>query len=178
YEKLRGTLPLVPYRVAILRSFTLEPAIPLLRAEAFLHGIDLTHQDGDFNAYAQKILDPDSSLYGFAKDAVVVAARTADLAPDLWQKYPDHPPEGVSAVVERVCNSFSQWIQVFRERSSAAVIVHSLELPARPAMGLLDAQQQTGQSAAIQQINQELRQIASEHRSVYILDYDGLVVRH
>ena len=178
YEKLRGTLPLVPYRVAILRSFTLEPAIPLLRAEAFLHGIDLTLQVGDFNAYAQEILDPDSSLYRFAPDAVVVAARTADLAPDLWQKYPDLPPEGVTAVVERVCNSLSQWIRVFRERSSAAVIVHSLELPARPAMGLLDAQQKTGQSAAIQQINQELRQIASEHRSVYILDYDGLVVRH
>jgi FkbH-like protein len=178
YEQLRGKLPLVCYRLAILRSFTLEPALPLLRADAFVHGIDLTVQLGDFNAYAQEILDPDSSLYRFAPDAVILAARTADLAPDLWHEYPDLALEAVPAVVRRVSNSFRQWVRAFRERSSAALVVHSLELPACPGMGLLDAQENTGQSAAIQQINQELRQIASEHRGVYALDYDGLVARH
>ena len=178
FEKLRGTLSLASYRLAVLRSFTLEPAIPLLRAEAFLHGIDLTVHVGDFNAYAQEILDPESSLYRFVPDAVVVAVRTADLAPDLWQAYSDLSPEGASAAVERVCNSFGQWIRVFRERSSAALIIHSLELPGRPAMGLLDAQEKNGQSVAVHKINQELRQIATEHRGVYLLDYDGLVARH
>jgi FkbH-like protein len=178
YEKLRGTVPLVSYRMAILRSFTLEPVIPLVRAEAFLHGIDLTLQVGDFNAYAQEILDPESSLYRFRPDAVIVAARTADLASEVWQDYADLAPEAVSEVVERVRNSFSQWIRVLRERSSSAIVIHSLELPAHPAMGLLDAQRKTGQADAIQQINQELRQIASEHRDVYILDYEGLVARH
>jgi FkbH-like protein len=177
-EKLRGKIALISSRVAVLRSFTVEPAIPLLRAEAFLHGIDLTVQMGDFNAYVQEILDPDSSLYGFKPDVVVVAVRTADLAPELWQGYADLAPEAVSATAERVINNFSQWIRILRERSSAAVIIHSLELPARPATGLLDAQQSIGQSAAIQQINQAMKQIAMEHRGVYILDYDGLVARH
>jgi FkbH-like protein len=178
YEQLRGKLPLVSYRLAIPRSFTVEPAIPLLRAGAFVHGIDLTVQLGDFNAYAQEILDPDSSLYRFAPDAVIIAARTADLAPELWHEYPDLAPDAVPAVVQRVSNSFSQWIRIFRDRNSAALVVHSLELSARPGMGIIDGQQKTGQSAAIQQINQELRQIASEHRGVYTLDYDGLVARH
>jgi FkbH-like protein len=178
YEKLRGKLPLVAYRVAILRSFTVEPAIPLFRAEAFVHGIDLTVQVGDFNAYAQEILDPDSSLYRFAPDAVVLAVRTADLALDLWREFPDLTTEAVSAAVQRISNSFRQWIRAFRERSSAALVLHSLELPARPGMGLLEAQRPTGQSAAIQQVNQDLRQIANEHRGVFILDYDGLVARH
>src|SRR5271155_2669772 len=177
YEQLRGKLPLVPYRVAILRSFTVEPVIPLLRAEAFVRGIDLTIQLGEFNAYAQEILDPDSSIYRFASDAVILAVRTADIAPDLWREYPDLGPEAIPGAVQRVSNSFRQWIQVFRERSSAALVVHNLEFPANPSMGLLDAQQKTGQSAVIQQINQELRQIASEHRSVYTLDYDALVAR-
>jgi FkbH-like protein len=178
YERLRGTLPLVSCRLAILRSFTVEPAIPLLRAEAFVHGIDLTIQVGDFNAYAQEMLDPESSLYGFAPDAVILAVRTADLAPDLWQEYSGLTPVAVSASVRRVSNSFNQWVRAFRERSSAALVVHSMELPARPATGLLDAQQETGQSAAIRQINRELKQIANENRGVYILDYDGLVARH
>jgi FkbH-like protein len=56
--------------------------------------------------------------------------------------------------------------------------VHNLEEPVRPSAGLLDAQLESGQSAAIQQINQELRRVAGEHRGVYLLDYDGLVARH
>jgi FkbH-like protein len=178
YEQLRGKLPLAPCRLAILRSFTVEPAIPLLRAEAFVHGIDLTVQLGDFNAYAQEMLDPESSLYRFAPDVVILSARTADLAPDLWQDYSGLAPDAISASVQRVVNSFNQWIRAFRQHSSAALIVHSLELPARPGVGLLDAQQQAGQSAAIRQINRELNQIASGHRGVYTLDYDGLVARH
>jgi FkbH-like protein len=178
YEKLRGKIALFSSRVAVLRSFTVEPVVPLLRAEAFLHGIDLTVQMGDFNAYVQEILDPGSSLYRFEPDVIVVAVRTPDLAPELWQGYADLAPEAVSSTAERVTNNFSQWIRILRERSSAAVIIHSLELPARPAVGLLDSQRSTGQSAAIQQINQAMKQIATEHRGIHILDYDGLVARH
>jgi FkbH-like protein len=178
FEQLRGKVPSVPYRVAVLRSFTVEPAIPLLRAEAFVRGIDLTVQLGDFNAYPQEILDSNSSLYRFAPDAVILAANTADLAPDLWRGYPDLAPYAGSAEVQRISSSFGQWIRAFRGHSSAALVVQSLELPARPSTGLLDAQQETGQSAAIQQINQALRRTAGEHRGVYVLDYDGLVARH
>jgi FkbH-like protein len=177
FEKLRDKLPLLPYRLVILRSFTVEPAVPLLRAAAFANGIDLAIQLGDFNAYAQAILDRDSSLYKFAPDGVILAVRTADLAPDLWQEYADLDTDGVGKAVNRVTNSFHQWMRAFRERSQAALIVHNLEQPARPSAGVLDVQSDSGQSAAIQQINQELRRIVSEHRGVYSLDYDGLVAR-
>jgi FkbH-like protein len=182
FEKLRGAIPLLPCRLAILRSFTLEPAIPLLRAEAFLYGIDLTVHIGDFNAYAQEILDRESSLYRFAPDAVILAINTADVAPDLWQAYSDIEPESVSAAVQRVSDSFGQWIRAFRKNSSATLLVHSIELPMRASAGVLDAQrssgQFSGQSQAMQQINQELKSIANENRSVFILDYDSLVARH
>src|SRR5262249_48042859 len=65
YERLRPHMPLVSYRVAILRSFTVEPLVPLLRAAGFANGLDLTVQIGEFNAYAQEILDPHSALYRF-----------------------------------------------------------------------------------------------------------------
>lgn len=178
FEQLRGKLPMVSLRMVFLRSFTVEPAVPLLRAEAFLRGIDLSVKIGDFNAFAQEILDPGSSLYKFGPQAVIMAVRTPDVAPDLWNQYADLAPDAIAGIIQRVSDSFAQWIRVFRERSSAALIVHSLELPARPSAGVLDAQQDKGQSAAIQQINLELRRIASQHRNVYVLDYDGLVARH
>src|ERR1700704_1124615 len=66
HEKIRDKTQLSKYRLAILRSFTLEPVLPLLRAAAFVNGIDLTVHLGDFNAYVQAIVDQDSSLYKFA----------------------------------------------------------------------------------------------------------------
>ena len=47
-----------PCRLVFLRSFTIEPVVPLIRAMSGLYGIDLSVQVGDFNAYAQEILDP------------------------------------------------------------------------------------------------------------------------
>src|SRR5207244_11278593 len=55
---------------------------------------------------------------------------------------------------------------------------HNLELPALPSQGVLDSQAAAGQGAAIQQINQGLRQVAQEQSGVYVLDYDALVARH
>jgi len=177
YEQIRDKLPLRPYRIVFLRSFTVEPAIPLLRASAFVNGIDLTVHIGDFNAYAQEVLDQDSSLYKFAPDAVVLTVRTADVAPDLWQTFADLSAEEAAQASRRVSNSFTQWIRAFRERSQAALIVHNLEQPARPACGIFDAQSESSQAGAIRQINDEIRRAAAEQRGVYVLDYDALVAR-
>jgi len=50
-DQLRDKLPLIRFKLAILRSFTVEPIVPLLRAEAFAYGIDLEVHVGDFNNY-------------------------------------------------------------------------------------------------------------------------------
>jgi len=178
FEKLRDKLPLVTCRIAILRSFTVEPLILLLRAEAFCSGIDLRVHVGDFNTYAQEILDEQSSLYSFSPDVVVLAARTAELAPDLWNGYADLAPQAAEQVLRRVSSSFEQWFQSFRRNSRAALIVHNLEQPLQPSTGLLDAQLPVSQSEIVRQINRDLRLAASSCTGVYILDYDALVSRY
>lgn len=177
-DKVCAQLPLLPYKVAILRSFTVEPLVPLLRAAAFACGIDLTVHVGDFNAHTQEILDRESSLYRFAPDAVILAVRTADIAPDLWSRFADLSPEAAQESVQRVSSTLRQWIAAFRERSSASLIVHSLEQPVHAGFGILDGQSDTGQSAAIRLLNRELRQAAAQFRGVYVLDYDALIARY
>src|SRR5207237_8919381 len=104
-------------RMAIVRSFTLEPAVPMLRASAFCTGIDLTVNLSDFNAYAQEILDTKSSLYEFAPDIVLLVASTADIAPDLWSRYPQMSDVEIREAVGRVCNNVHQWVHAFRQLS-------------------------------------------------------------
>jgi FkbH-like protein len=178
YEQLCPYLSLITRRLFILRSFTVEPAVALLRAAAFVNGIDVMVQVGDFNAHAQEILSPTSRLYQSAPDIVILAVQTRDVAPDLWGGYADLSPAESKAAVERVVADLQTWIQAFRAHSQAYLIVHTLEIPPLLNHGVLDSQSEAGQAAAIQQINQELHRIAGEHRGIYVLDYDALVARH
>jgi len=178
YERLRSELALRPYRVAILRSFTVEPMVPLLRAAAFIAGLDLSVYVSDFNAYPQEMLDASSALYRFQPDAAFLAVQTRDVAPDLWKEFADLESAQVRSTASRVTNDFRDWIAAFRKNSRAHLVIHNLEQPLFPANGLLDAQGNNGQRLALEQINHELRSIASEQTGVYILDYDSLIARH
>src|SRR6266481_4661435 len=128
-EKLGDNLALTKFKLAILRSFTVEPIVPLLRSEAFAYGIDLA-------------------------------------------------PEVAQQAAERVVRGYEQWIGAFRKHSQAALIVHSLERPSSPSLGILDDQSEAGQSGLIRQINRELRRITAGFHGMYALDYDALVARH
>ncbi|MCX6632604.1 MAG: HAD-IIIC family phosphatase [Candidatus Solibacter sp.] len=169
YGRIAGHLGLLKQRWAILRSFTVEPVVPVLKAGAYAAGVALETHLGEFNAYAQEILDPASALYRFQPDVAVLAVLTRDVAPGLWR--------GESAA-DDVLGRFGEWIGSFRKYSKAALIVHSLEVPAVPCAGILDAQREDNRAEAIQRINRGLRALAGEHRGVYTLDYDALVARH
>lgn len=177
-DKLRRLSPLQTLRVAFMRSFTIEPLIPLLRASAFAYHLDLQIQAGDFNTYMQDVLDGDSSLYHFKPDVGVLAVRTPDIAPELWSDYSAFALVSASEIADRACSHLRQVVAAFRERSSAELIVHTLEQPLRPAMGVLDSQLEFSQSEAIQAINRAIRRFAREYRGVYVLEYDALVARH
>src|SRR5258708_5269786 len=177
-DKLGEKLALTKFKLAILRSFTVEPIVPLLRAEAFAYGIDLEVHVGDFNTYVQDMLDNQSSLYRFAPNAVVLAVRADQAAPELWRDFADLAPEAAQQAAERAVRGYEQGISAFRNYSQAALVIHSLERPSSPSLGVLDDQSEARQSGLIRQINRELRHIAQGFRGVYVLDYDALVARH
>jgi FkbH-like protein len=178
YEKLRLNVSLVPCRLALLRSFTLEPLVPLLRAAAFIQGIDLEVYISEFNTYAQDILNPASQLYRFEPNIVILAVQSRDIAPDLWAGYAALSPEEQQGAVSRVVSAYQSWVEAFRSRSEAHFIIHTLEAPLFPSQGLFDQQSAGGQVAAVQRVNEALGGLARAHRGVYLLDYDALVARH
>jgi FkbH-like protein len=178
FEKLRDKLPFHSCRVAILRSFTLEPVVPLLRACAWTNRIDLTAKVGEFNAYAQEILDPAGWVYDYAPNAIFLAIQTQDIAPALWDAYAETAPADIRATVDRVLADYRAWIETLRSRTPAYIFVHTLEQPARPSRGILDAQAADSQADAIRAINTGLRQLASEFTGVHVFDYDALVANY
>ena len=177
WEKMRPIGVTVDAGIAITRSFTIEPAISVLRAAAVVNGIDLTVELGGFNTYAQEILDPGSALYRLSPDIVILAIQTRDIAPDLWNDFTDLSVEQCKAAIDRVSTDYRQWIEAFRRNSKATLIVHGLELPSWPSWGTLDGRLPNSQAIGIRHINDSLRQFATEQSGVYVLDYDALISR-
>ncbi len=165
-------------RVAFLRSFTIEPILPLLRASSLLHGLDVTTWVSDFNVYAQEMLTANSALYRFHPDVVVLAVQTRDLAPDLWQRFTDLTPADVESVLAQTIADLRAWILAFRSHSQANLILHGMEMPTWPSKGILDGHDADGQSEAIAKLNAAIHLLAREYPGVFILNYEGMVARY
>jgi FkbH-like protein len=178
FDRMRAHVDLAAHRCAILRSFTVEPLVPLFRASAFAAGIDLAVHLGDFNTYAQELVDAGSAFYGFAPQTAILAVETRDLAPELWKDFTSLAAAQRDAAVQRVTGQFAGWIRALRSHSQANLVIHSLQAPMSPALGVLDSQAEEGQTAAIHAINRNLRRLAHDNPGVYVLDYDGLVARY
>jgi FkbH-like protein len=179
YAQLRPAIPLEERKLAILRSFTVEPLIPMLRAASLvLGGISLKVVSGDFNTYAQEMVAPDSFLYSFQPDAVILAIQSRDLVPEIWYRYADLTEQEENQAIERALHDLEDWIGTFRARSTASLLVHNLEQPAIARWGLLDGVTERSQGAAIRRINEGIRSLAKAFPGVYPFDYDALVARH
>jgi len=184
-QKILNTVPLdlpgrtgLRLKVAFLRSYTVEPAIPLLRAMARLEGIDLTVKVGEFNSYAQEVLDPEGWLYEFNPDLVFLACQTRDLAPDLWSGLDERLNTDSDSVVARIVTPIVTLIEQLRLRTNASLVIQNLEQPVMPSAGLLDSRNEAGQKALIDLVNQRLAVQVLKYKNAFILDYDALVARH
>lgn len=178
FETIAPYLPMARTRLFLLRSFTIEPVVPFLRARCYAAGIDATVDVGSFNTYAQEFLDPDSALYRSDPHVAILAVRTADIVPELWDAYLDQSPEAVQATVERTIQAYAQWIAAFRRRSAGVLLLHTLELPVMAGGGVLGDQAVDGQPDAIERINRGIREAAAGHHGVHVVNYDALVARH
>ena len=170
--------PAVTRKVAILRSFTIETSIPLLRALARLHGIELVVRVGEFNSYAQEVIDANSWLYEFDPQIVILAVQTRDLAPHLWEGVLGDSAAASDFQVQECASHFATLLTLFRSRCAASVIVQNLEVPTILRAGIMDGRQPGSQAETIRSINRALNTEVLKHEGVYVLDYDGLVARH
>ncbi len=176
--KVPGAPQSVPCSIRILRSFTVEPLVSMLRASAACWAVDATVSLGDFNAYPQELLDPYGLVYRQPADVVILAVQTRDVAPSLWSGAADADEPALADAAERVVRDFQTWIETFRSRCTSRLIIHALEKPAFPAAGVYDAQCAAGQARTIENINAGLVAICRNTPGVYVLDYDALIARH
>jgi FkbH-like protein len=177
-QALWGERPMREHRVAILRSFTVEPVVPLLEAEAALAGVRIEPWVGAFNAYAQEILDPAGALYAHNPDTVILSVQARDVAPALWERFGALSAEEIEHEIDRAARLLTDLLGALRRSTGASILCHGLERPLDPNEGLLEANRAMRQADAIEAVNRRLRAWCAGQAGTYVLDYDQLVGRH
>ncbi len=67
-------------RIAVLGSFTTKQLVALLELQLFAAGVNPQIYEGEYGVFRQEILDPQSQLYDFAPQIVLMATTWRDLA--------------------------------------------------------------------------------------------------
>ena len=167
-----------PYRLAVLRNFTIEPVLPAIEAQVLLCGRRPETYVADFDASAAEVHNPDAGLYRHNPDAIIIANWLETLSPQLATAFPELTAQGVTAEIDRLCQDTVMLLSAIRRQSNAPILINNFPLPAAPAMGILDAQDTCYQAHALIRLNQALIAAAKQITDVYWVDYFSLFAAH
>jgi len=171
-------LPLVPLRIALLASFSIEFVHDVLIALGFLEGLRIKIYQAGFDQFRQEILNRDSGLYAFAPDVAVLGLEGKDLIPDLYRlDTPAAKAVDLDTAVTKAAEELANLAKAFREKSAATLLVHNFARPTWPRLGILDGQPGPTQAELVAALNVALGRTCRDSVGIHVIDYAGLVHR-
>jgi FkbH-like protein len=155
-------------RVAVLGFATTQYYTAVLKGLGKASGYPLVTYEPEYNTVHQTILDPESGLYSFGADFVVVltavqALRDVLLSVDV--------PERVDAA-EREARQLVSIVKRAAEIPGVVVVVNEYVAPYERAWGNLSRYVEGSLPNAVQRVNERLRELAAETENVYTVDTD------
>lgn len=179
HERLRESAgaDLPALRVVVLQNITADPLEPYLRQEALEAGFAATLRFGRFDAIVQQAADKDDPIWSEPADVVLVFSALETLSPLLARRFPSLERSQIDREVERIDRFLELAIGGLRSHSRAMLLWHGFETPPHPALGILDAQTQLGQTAAIRRLNNLLQERLSATDNAYFVDMDRIMAR-
>lgn len=166
---------LTPLKVAVLRNFTFEPLLPVIKGEMIKAGFYPEVYVGEYDTIVQDALNPQSPLYQFAPDVILVAQWLDSSAPSLTEKFLSLSADERDEEVQRVLNTTTDILTALRRNSSAPVLINNFPLPAWVTLGVLDAQSPEYQTGTFLKLNTELLERVRQVKDVYMVDYMRLM---
>src|SRR5258708_4439115 len=122
-------------KLAILASSTIDHLLPSIRVSAFRRDLLLNIYVSPFNQYRQEVINPNSGLYTFGPDVILLAldASEAGLAVSL------HAPEqDVENQIQQRVDEWTQYWRMAKERLSASVIHQTIVVSPLQLFGIID----------------------------------------
>jgi len=168
---------LVPIRVAILRDLTVEPLVPVLRAELAASRFAAEVWTGDFDTIGRDALGSSGELGAVAPDLIIIVRWLEQVAPDLATRFVTLSPNAAAAAVRDVTERVNNELAGIRAQSDAPILLNTFPLPDLTTLGILDAQLEDGHRRTVEDLNREILRVARTFPDVLVVDLARLVGR-
>ncbi|MBF0215337.1 MAG: HAD family hydrolase, partial [Magnetococcales bacterium] len=176
-ELPEGALGLKTIRVALLASFSIDFIQDALQALGLAQGLRvLLHRSG-FAQYGQQILDPESPLYAFRPEVVILAIEGERLLPGLYTDGLALKRITPEAAIAEAMGVLAPLITALRRHSEALLLIHDPAPPRFRLLGILDGVDGPGAREILHAVQDALARHARTLRGVHLLDYAGLVAQ-
>lgn len=156
-------------RVAIVSGYTSEPLANAMRVALLTEGFRAEVYEAPFGVYRQEILTPNSNLYAFEPNLILVVAPATDIT-----AMPAGPvsQNDVEMALDR---EVEQWRVLWAElnkSSNAAILQHTFDIPDYTFLGIAERRTPWSPAKFIAKLNDRL--IAATPGALYWVDVDNL----
>lgn len=148
---------LTPVRVAILGAYTTTSIVAAARCALLQAGFLATTYEAPFDAYRQEVLDPESQLWRFAPEAVLVAVGSCNLR---WLPAADATGSAIESALERECTEQRRLWELLQARGVTRILQHDLEDRSERWLGPAERTLPGSASRLISEMNRRLREAA------------------
>lgn len=169
-EMLSGSL-----KIAVLRNYTVEMLLPVIRGELALLDTYGELYISDFDVVMQEAMDAQSQLYTFKPDVICVMLDYRMLSPQLSLMSNGLSSKDIADEKERVVSYYKTLLAELHKNGSASIVVHNLFSMGIPSAGILDMQRDTSEVQVLTDINRELFLLCKQYSDTYLLDLHTLI---
>jgi FkbH-like protein len=171
-EKLRSaTLTGFPeLNFAVLRNVVVEAIEPYLRYRAYEMGFNANCEFGEYDNIFQEAIGGKDKLLNERTHCVLVFLRLETLSWDLARNFAGLGKVEIEQEKNRIKDFIAHVLGGIRRQTSALILWHGFELPLYPALGIVDHQQGSGQTAVIDGLNQDMRDALRQLENAYYVD--------
>lgn len=156
-------------RIAVLGSASIQYFVKILRYQLHTCGIDCQIYEGEFDGITMDVLDPNSALYRFAPEYLVLLPHYTDI-----KEYPSllAPSEEISAALESRMAFFQKVWGSLSKISNIKVLQANFVIPPIREAGNLEYQLESTKGSFLRQVNCSL--VEQKPPFVTVIDADTL----
>ena len=171
-ELVKYVAPSDVFRVAILSTYTTQPIATAVRCAFLSEGIIADVYEAPFAAYIQEILSPESGLYEYRPDMVVIAVGASEAQSHFEGAVTD---DAIQQALEKHTVHWQKLWETLNLRLGKPVLQHVSEVPEEEFLGIAERRAKWSPSRIAELANSGL--INSSPSLVRWVDVDRLAAR-
>jgi len=162
-------------KIAILGSFTLNGLSEVLQVKCRDSKIKSISYVGEYNQYAQEILNPKSNLYQFKPDIVFLLLDVRTILGDVYfSPYRSSVSERKEIVKDKILE-LENLITIFKQNSNSKLIISNFNIPVYSPYGIYENKTEYGFKKMILELNNYLENLIKNENSIFLYDFDNFL---